>query len=128
MRHVRGLHQRAQRSDTCRPDFVKLAVYLLAEFMECDLLVPTEEHDDRHQRLPWKLNDDVTKHKCLPRIGLCWALPNFIQCSLNDKVRHDLLDELAEDGEQHENCEHLILETLLTELSLEEGESDEKSL
>jgi hypothetical protein len=47
---------------------------------------------------------------------------------LNDEVGHDLLDKLAEDGEQHENGKHLILKALLTELSLEEGKSDEKSL
>lgn len=40
-------------------------------------------------------------------------------------MRHDLLRELTEDGEKHEDGEHLILQTLLTERRLEEDETNE---
>jgi hypothetical protein len=43
-------------------------------------------------------------------------------------MRHDLLDELAENGEEHEDGEHLILELLLTSPCVEEGEANEESL
>jgi hypothetical protein len=47
---------------------------------------------------------------------------------LGDKVGHNLLDELAEDGEEHEDGEHLVLEFLLRGASMEEGEANEEGL
>jgi hypothetical protein len=47
---------------------------------------------------------------------------------LNNEVRHQLLDELTEDGKEHENGKHLILEPLETERGVEETESNEKRL
>jgi hypothetical protein len=47
---------------------------------------------------------------------------------LSDEVRHNLLDELAEYGEEHEDGEHLVLEFLLGGACIEEGESDEEGL
>ncbi len=41
---------------------------------------------------------------------------------------HDLLDELAEDSEEHEDGEHLVLELLLGSACVEEGKSDEEGL
>jgi len=41
---------------------------------------------------------------------------------------HDLLYELAKDGEEHEDREHLILELLLGGACVEEGKSDEEGL
>lgn len=41
---------------------------------------------------------------------------------------HDLLDELAEDGEEHEDGKELVLEALETVLGAEEGEADEEPL
>jgi hypothetical protein len=39
-------------------------------------------------------------------------------------MRHDLLNQLTEDGEQHEDSKHLVLKSLLTELSFEKRKSN----
>lgn len=41
---------------------------------------------------------------------------------------HDLLREVAEDGEEHEDSEELVLETLERSGRVPEGEADEETL
>lgn len=93
-----------------------------------DWVVPTHENDKGHECLPRYFDDDVGQHESLPRVSLCRALSHFVQSTLRHKVRHDLLHKLTKDGEKHEDGEHLILETLLTERRLVEDETDEECL
>jgi len=91
-------------------------------------VVPTDEDDDCHECLPWYFDHNVRQHERLPRIGLSGTFSHFVQGTLCDEVRHDLLRELTENGKEHEDGEHLILKTLLTEWRLEEDETDEHRL
>src|SRR5271170_2124339 len=101
-------------------------VYRNCVAIHADRIVPTEIHDDSHKGLIWKLDDNVGEHEGFPRVRLCWPLANLVKSALSDKVRHDLLDELTKDGEQHEDSEHLVLEALLGERRFEEGEADKE--
>jgi hypothetical protein len=47
---------------------------------------------------------------------------------LSDELRHDLLDQLGEEDEKHEDTEELVLESLLGIGGFEEGEADEEAL
>lgn len=69
---------------------------------------------------------DIRCHKHFPTVCLAWTFPHFVQTSLSDEVGHDLLHELSKDGEQHENSEELILQTLLRVIGFEKRETDEK--
>lgn len=91
-----------------------------------DGVVPGEEDEHGHERIPGQLDDNVGDHECLPAIRLARALAHLVEGALGDEVRHDLLHELAEDGEQHEDGEHLVLQLLLRGACVEEGEADEE--
>jgi hypothetical protein len=40
------------------------------------------------------------------------SLSSLKESTLCAELRHDLLDQVAEDGHEHEDCEHLVSETL----------------
>jgi hypothetical protein len=97
-------------------------------FVQSDGVVPTEEDQDCHKRIPGQLDDDVGDHEGFPGVCFGRALARFIQGALGDEVGHNLLNKLAEDGEEHEDGEHLVLQFLLRRSRIEEGKPDEKSL
>lgn len=59
-------------------------------------VVPGEEDDDRHQRVPWQLDGDIGKHENLPRVRFRWPFTDFVQRPLSYKVRQYLLQETPE--------------------------------
>ena len=77
--------------------------------VEADRVVEADEDDDGHEGVPGQFDYDVGEHERLPAVGLARTFSDFVEGSLRDKVRHYLLHQLAEDGEQHEDGEHLIL-------------------
>lgn len=94
--------------------------------VESDGIVPAEEDENSHQTVPQQFNNDVREHEGLPAVGLGGAFAYFIKISLDNEMRHHLLDELTKDSEQQENAEELILEGLDGCASVEEGETDEE--
>ena len=108
-------------------------VHGLRVAVETDGVVPAEVHDGTHERVPGKLDNDLGEHKDLPAVDLGRALTDLVERTLDDEVRHGLLDELAEDGEQVEDGEHLVLETLdgvggvVEDETNEQGNGDAKS-
>ena len=64
-----------------------------------DWVVPTEEQDRADKDRPKYFDQDVREDKDLPRVYLGGSFSNFVQTSLGDELRHDLLNELREHGE-----------------------------
>jgi hypothetical protein len=93
--------------------------------LQADGVVEAEEDDHGHESVPGEFDGDVGDHESLPRVGSAGALADLVQGTLCYEVRHDLLTELTEDGEEQEDREHLVLNTLLSERGAEEDESDE---
>jgi hypothetical protein len=93
--------------------------------LQADGVVEADEDDDGHESVPREFDSDVGDHESLPRVGSAGALANLVQGTLCYEMRHDLLTELTEDGEEQEDREHLVLNTLLSERGAEEDESDE---
>jgi hypothetical protein len=102
------------------------SVTRLSVAVQTNRVVPTKENDDSHKRVPREFDKDVGNHEGLPRVGLARTLANLVQGALSDEVRHDLLDQLTEDSHQHENGEHLVLQTHLRVGHLVERKSDKK--
>ena len=75
----------------------------LRVMVQTDGVVPTKEDDDSAEGIPWKFNDDIGDHEGFPAICLTWTFADFVEGALGDEMRHYLLHELAEDGEEHEN-------------------------
>lgn len=46
------------------------------------------------------------------RIGLCWSSLTSYKSRWTHEMGHDLLDEVAKDGEKHEDGQHLVLQPL----------------
>lgn len=46
--------------------------------VQTDGVVPAYKDDDTHERVPWKLDDDVCGHESLPRVGLGGSLANLV--------------------------------------------------
>ena len=95
--------------------------------IQTNRVVPAEEDENSHERVPWKFDDDVRKHERLPGVSLAGTLTDLVQSTLGDEVGHDLLDELTKDSHQHEDTKHLVLETLLSVGHVVKRETDEKS-
>ncbi|KFY50875.1 hypothetical protein V496_09127 [Pseudogymnoascus sp. VKM F-4515 (FW-2607)] len=63
--------------------------------LACDLRVAVHadgvvvggEEDDRHETVPWELDDDVGYDEDLPRVCLGWAFADFIKRALSDLRR-----------------------------------------
>lgn len=91
-----------------------------------DGVVPGDEHQSGHEGVPGELNNDLREHKDLPAVDFGGTLADLIQGALDDEVRHSLLYELAEDGENVEDGKHLVLETLDGVGSFEKNEADEE--
>ena len=102
-------------------------VGILCVLVQANRVVPAEEDEHSHEGVPGKFDNDVRDHECLPRIRLGRTFADLVQSTLGDEVRHDLLDQLTEDCHQHEDTEHLVLETRLSVGHLEERETDEES-
>ena len=96
--------------------------------VHADRVVPAEEYDDGHERVPGQLDEDVRRDEDSPRVRLGRALADFVQSALHDEVRHSLLYDVAEDGHEHKNGKELILQALETGGRLPEGEADEECL
>lgn len=96
--------------------------------VQADRVVPGDEDQKRTQHRPRQLGDDVGHHEGLPGVGLAGTFSDLVQGPLSDEQRHDLLDELTEDGHQHEDAKHLIRQTLDRVAGLEKGEADEQAL
>lgn len=77
--------------------------------IESDWIIEAEEDDDRHECVPGQFHQNVCCHKCLPAVSLRWPLSDFIERTLRNEVRHDLLRKLTKDGEEHEDGKHLVL-------------------
>ena len=91
-------------------------------------IIPTEEDDNGHERLPRNLNKNIRQHESFPGVCLCRAFADFVESTLSDEVGHDLLDKLSKNGEEHEDGEHLVLQALLGERCFVEDEADEEGL
>lgn len=79
-------------------------------------------------RVPYGFYQNRRNHECLPGVGLGWPLARFVHGALGDVVRKHLLDNLGEDREEDENAEHLVLETALSVLTVQERQADEERL
>ena len=88
--------------------------------LHADRVVERDKREDGHEGLPWKLGDDVSSHERLPRVRFGGTFTRLVQSALSDECWHDLLDEIAEDGGEHEDREHLVLHSLEGVLGLEE--------
>lgn len=96
--------------------------------VEADGVVPCDEDEEAGEGVPGQLDDDVGEHEGAPGVGFRRPFARFVEGPLGDEVGHDLLDELAEDGEEHEDGKELVLEALETVFGAEEGEADEEPL
>lgn len=67
----------------------------------------------RTYRVPGHLDDDIGQHERPPRVCLRLPFSSFIQHPLDHK-------------QEDENTEHLVLETLLGVVALEEGETNKE--
>ncbi|TFA97843.1 hypothetical protein CCMA1212_010383 [Trichoderma ghanense] len=94
--------------------------------VEADGVVDADEHDDGHERVPRDLGDDLGQHEDLPAVRLGRPLADLVERALDHKVRHLLLHQLPEDGEDVEDGEHLVLQALDAERGVEEDEADEE--
>lgn len=65
-----------------------------------DGVVPAEEEDGTDKDRPEDLDEDVRQDKDLPRVYFRWSFSDFVQTSLGDELRHDLLNQLTEHGEE----------------------------
>ena len=96
--------------------------------VESDWVVPGEVNDYSHKRVPGKFDDNVRQNEDLPRVSLGRSLSHLVKCSLGDEVWHDLLNQVAEDCEKHENGEKLVLHSLEGCWGMPEGETDKEAL
>ena len=95
--------------------------------IQTDRIVVREEKRYGGQCVPRELDEDVRQHERLPGVRLGRALTDLVQVALGNEVRHGLVDERAEDDEQHEHGEHLVLQILDRATGLEEREADEET-
>ena len=95
---------------------------------ETDGVVPGNEEKEAGNGIPGEFDNDVGEHEGAPVVSFRGALAHFVEGTLGDEVRHDLLNELAENSENHEDGEELVLEALQTVFSAEEGKADEEAL
>ena len=102
-------------------------IRILSVAIETDRIVEAEEQAHSRQSVPRELDEDVRQHERLPGVRLGRALTDLVQVALGNEVRHGLVDERAEDDEQHEHGEHLVLQILDRATGLEEREADEES-
>ena len=91
--------------------------------VETDGVVEAEKDNNGHEAVPGQFDDDVGEHEGLPAVSFAGSFANFVESALCNKVRHYLLHELAENGEEQEDGEHLVLEALLSKWRLEKGEA-----
>ena len=91
-------------------------------------VVKANEDDDSHERVPRDLHEDVGRHEDLPGECLGGALADLEEGALCDEVGEDLLDQVAEEEEDHEDGEHLVLQRLAAGSRVVEGEADEEAL
>ena len=74
--------------------------------------------------VPSNLDANVREYKSLPCVCLRLALTGFIECSLSDEKRHDLIQKLNHNEEEDEDTEHLVLKPLDGVVAFEEREPD----
>jgi len=117
--HQKCPDEKEHQATTLRHSMSRLRVPV-----EPDRVVPADEDEDRHERVPREFNDYVRGHKGLPRVRLRGPLASLVKSTLGDEVGHNLLNQIAEDRHEHEDTKHLVLKTLHAVLGLEEREPD----
>lgn len=80
--------------------------------IQADWIIPADIKEDSHERVPRHLNDDIRKDEYLPRIRLGRSFTGFVEISLRDEVGHDLLTDVSEYGQYHEDRVELVLHSL----------------
>lgn len=78
--------------------------------------------------VPGQLDEQIGQDEGLPAVCLRLTFSCFIQSSLGDEHRHNLLDELDINYKEQECSKHLVLQTLSSVVAVEEREADEESL
>ena len=94
--------------------------------VQADGVVPAGVDEDGHERVPGQLDEDVGHEEGLPAVALAGPLARLVQRALHHEVGHDLLHQVAEDGEEHEDAEHLVLQALQRRGRAVEAEADEQ--
>ena len=95
--------------------------------VHADRVVEGEVDDGGHEGVPGEFDDDVGEHEDLPGVSFRGPLARFVEGPLGDKVGEHLLEELAEDGHEHEDGEELVLEPLQGDGRVPEGETNEEA-
>lgn len=77
--------------------------------------------------LVWNLDEYLGKNEGFPAVSFAGSFSDFVQVTLSDKVRLDLLDNSTEERGHHKKTVENILHPLLRHISIVEGETDEKA-
>lgn len=88
--------------------------------VEADGVIPGDEDEQAGNSVPGEFDNNVGQHEGAPVVSFRGAFAGFVEGTLGDEVGHDLLDKLAEDREEHEDGEELVLEALKTVFRAEE--------
>ena len=96
--------------------------------IKANRVVPCEERQRGHEGLPWHFDEDLSAKEGLPGVRFRGPFTSLVKRSLFHKKRHNLLGDVPEHGEKHEDGEHLVLQSLQGIIGLVEGEPSEKSL
>lgn len=62
-------------------------------------VIPADIDQTRHECIPWDLHYNVGNYEDLPGVSLRGTLANLVEGTLGDKMRHNLLDQVIEDGD-----------------------------
>jgi hypothetical protein len=76
--------------------------------------------------VPSHFDGDVGQHESLPCVRLGLSFARLVQRPLSDEHRHDLVQQLDDDEEEHEHAKHLVLQPLDGVLGFEERKADDE--
>lgn len=91
------------------------------------LTVESSKDQDTGNQLVRPLDDNVCEEERFPAVRLARSFSDFIERSLGDEERHDLLHDCAENGADHEQAVEHILHALQARVGIEERESNEQT-
>lgn len=94
--------------------------------LQAEQVVDGRVEQERGGRVVGHLGEHAGEEEGRPGVGFGRPLAGFVEGALRDEERHELLDELAEDGDEHEDGEHLVLQALNGVGRVEEDEADEE--
>ena len=77
--------------------------------VHADRVIPAKEDYHSHEGIPGQFDNDVGCDKDLPRECLGRAFANFVQGPLHNEMWHGLLDDVTENGHEHEDGKELVL-------------------